>query len=348
MADPSCAAAGYGLAQVALRDGRAQDAVALYRGALERAPASGQLRYALGMALRDLGQMDEARELLSQAAAGADTSASGWTDCPDPVLAQVGSLVAGSGAHLRRAMYAYRAGDFDLEHAELLKAVDADPESANAQRRLAATYTRQGDLDSAARHFRRSLELESDHAATHYDLAEVLRAAGELDQARASYLRAIELSPDFVDPRARLGDLAFARGRFDEAAAFYAEVLDLSEGNEPLRIPYALALVRTGQRELGLEQLTLALDRVPPADPAQHLQLTEMLLVLGAVDAAVERLELFLDPQVDRALRARASMWLGSVAIGRGDVAVGREQLETALELDPSLEQARQLLEQAG
>ena len=344
----AAASASYGLAQLALRDGRPRDAVSIYRQALERAPESAQLRYALGMALRDLGELDEARDQLGKATAGAGTSTSGWLDCSDPVLAEVGDLASGAGVHLRRAMYAFRAGDFELEHEELLHAVEADPENAEAQRRLAATYAKRGELEQATQHFDRSLELEPEHAATVYDLAEVTRASGQLDQARALYRQALELSPGFPNPHARLADLAFSQGRLDEAVEHYSEVLELSEEYEELRIPFALALVRSGERDRGLEQLSLALERVPPEDPEQHLQLTEMLLILGGVDAAVERLALFLGPETDVSLRARANMWLGSVAIGRGDVAAGKRQLETALELDPTLEQARQLLEGSG
>ena len=60
------AVARKGLGEIALREGRFNEAVDHLEAALERAPNAAQVRYSLGMAYRGQGRLEQARAQLAK------------------------------------------------------------------------------------------------------------------------------------------------------------------------------------------------------------------------------------------------------------------------------------------
>ena len=356
--DSACAAAHYGLGLEALERGAVSDAVSLFGRSLDLDPSLTQPRYALGMALRDLGDLEAASRELSRVAEAPALSTATWQGCADPILEQVRQRAGGSSVHLMRATLARQRGDSDLEIAEFELAIKADPGSVLARRGLAARFVEDDFLDRALSELEAVVRLEPDNAESRFDLGEVQRVLGRLAEAEQNYLQALEISPTLLPALRQLGGLYFAQKRFPEAAQIYRRALEVQVAakggpevaSEPpaarddLRIPLAISLMQSGDRQGAVHQLDRALVDREGSVSADHLRLVEMLLLFGGVDQALKRLEPYLAVPVDGQLRARAHMWIGSVALGRSQAELGRQHLRIALEIDPSLEQARRML----
>jgi len=256
-----------------------------------------------------------------------------------------------------RATVARQRGNSDLEIEEMELATEADPGNVLARRGLAARLIEDDQLDRALFELEEVVRLEPDNAENRFDLGELQRVLGQLSEAEQSYLQALEMSPNLLPALRQLGGLYFAQKRFPEAARIYGQAVEThgtmtgapeaasrTPARDDLRIPLALSLMQSGDRQGAIQQLDRALAEREGTVSADHLRLVEMLLLFGGVDQALNRLESYLSARVDGQLRARAHMWIGSVALGRDQAELGRGHLRTALEIDPNLEQARRML----
>ncbi len=346
-ADPRCAAAHYGRGEAArlLADSTAADH---YRRALAIEEDLAAARYALALLLRESGDIEGARRELSKVeVGGVAVAAATWQGCADPVLTSLSYRVVGAAPHLLRAAVAHFDGDSERELAELERALELAPEDAVVHKSLAAVRWHLGELDEADHHYREAVRLAPGVAAYRFDLGELERTRGNLDRATALYRQALEIAPSFALARFRLAQIDLAAERFAEAAAGFDRVLEDDPEEKRAYMPRAIALLQAGRREQAVGALGEALEIAPPVDPNERVQATEMLLLLGAVDRAVALLEGQLAAGLPATAAARAEMWLGSVALGRGQREPAIEHLERSVSLDPTLERASLWLTEA-
>ncbi len=212
-ADPACAAARYGRGEVARLRSEWPVAVDHYRAALEMAPDSDQIRYALGIALRQSGRIEEARTQLQQITARVTAGSATWEGCADPVLADIGRLATGVAVHLTRGALAYFDGDLATEVEEYGKAVEADKSDAEARKRHASALLRSGRLDEAVAEYEEAQRLDPLDAIPFFDLAEIRRSQGRLDEAEDLYRAALERNPQLDRALLQLGAIALTEGR---------------------------------------------------------------------------------------------------------------------------------------
>ncbi len=82
-------------------------------------------------------------------------------------------------------------------------------------------------LDEAAGCYRRALELQPDFAEAHNGLGGILKKQGKLEEAAVRCRRALELQPDFAGVHNTLGVILSAQGNSDEAIACFQRTLEL-------------------------------------------------------------------------------------------------------------------------
>ncbi len=197
---------------------------------------------------------------------------------------------------------------------------------------LGTYFSGQGDLDRAREEFTKALQLEPQRAEAHYNLANILFRQGSLEAAEAGYREAIRRNPHYESAHLALGLLHERRGETAAAEKKYREVIH----NLPFSpLPYLnlarLFLVEDKPREAveilnrGLEQtegrwefyLYLGLARSRSGETAEAIAALEKG-VEAAPGALPLRLELGRLLAADPAGRDRA-----------------REHLEAALRIDP-------------
>jgi len=152
------------------------------------------------------------------------------------------------------------------------RAVELNPGDAIAQYRLGAEYLRQEQPELAIEHLEQAYRLNPEDQSTLNALHNVLRLNGKTeeanrikqkltellrkrDQANANALKAVKLNNEGAGLE-KAGDL---RGALDR----YRQALDLYPSHVPIRVNYAVALLRLGQWREGLNQLHEALQRDP-------------------------------------------------------------------------------------
>ena len=91
---------------------------------------------------------------------------------------------------------------------------------------LGLVLHRARDTEGALASSRRAIELEPDFAEAHYNLGNMLRGRKDLDAAIASFRRCIDLAPEHAEAHCNLGNALRQKGLYADA------VLSLRRGHE--------------------------------------------------------------------------------------------------------------------
>lgn len=186
------------------REGRVQEACALYRLAVEGAPDYAKAHLNLGIGLEATGDLAGAARCHERALS---------LDPGDP----------NASYNLGRLRYVQGALP---EASRLLRdALARRPDFPQARFILACVLNAQGASADAAAQFEALLQEQPDDFGALYHYAGVLRALGRLADAKAALRRALAIQPDNTEARAALSDVLDAAGELDAAAAELGQVL---------------------------------------------------------------------------------------------------------------------------
>ena len=97
------------------------------------------------------------------------------------------------------------------------RALDLDPELADAHVNLGRHLHLAGERGRAEPHYRDAVRLDPDDPTPHYNLGVLLDECGRKDEAILAYRQAILRDPDFADAHCNLGLLLESLGRRQEA-----------------------------------------------------------------------------------------------------------------------------------
>ena len=158
-------------------------------------PEDAEAHSNLGVALNDLGQLDNAVASYMRALQIKPEYAEAHSN--------LGSALKGLG-QLDNAMASYR------------RALQINPDYATAHNNLGAALRNLGQLDNAVESYMRALEIKPDYAEAHSSLGSVLTDLGQLDNAAESCRRALQFKPDYAVAHCNLGLALLAAGRLRE------------------------------------------------------------------------------------------------------------------------------------
>jgi tetratricopeptide (TPR) repeat protein len=229
---------------VALRQGRAAEAVEALRHAADRVARPAVL-HDLAVALEQLGRIPEAEAAYEEAAARAPTDARivlGWGICAlragragDAVqrLDRARELLGGKAPtalwYWARALAAVVGGETAQAERFLEEGIERYPRSAALRNNLAAVLEQSGDLTRAEQVAQLALEEDPSLPQTSKNLGDLFYRAGRTDEAQEAYARAIQLAPRLgEDVYFKLGNIAFKAMRYQDAREFWSEVLSLN------------------------------------------------------------------------------------------------------------------------
>lgn len=252
-----------------------------------------------------------------------------------------------------------------LEEEQALEARGRDLPEARALLEKGTKLARDGDLEGAAAALERAVQLDPDLADAHFNLAVVARRQGRMDKALAELQRVIELVPDDVDAYIRLGLLYYDRKAYAEAIQTYgraatydkdsleawvglAESYEVS-GNAAAAVPaYQQAIALAGKNDQllypGLYRTAMRAGNGPVAvEAARKLQsfqaghdtfvaLGEALLLNGEPAAAIAE---FQKAVALRPTAARTFGRLGAAFARAGQTEMAVEQYVRAIQLAP-------------
>lgn len=222
-------------------------------------------------------------------------------------------------AHFNFALVLAALDETSDARVHLRRAVELEPRyAADAEVQLGEMEARAGVPERAVAHFQRAIELDPEKAEAHYDLGLALRQSGLVAEAIPAYEAALRLRPDWVEAE---GNLAFAHdqlGQEREAVVHDRRALALDPDHLPSlrRLAWTLAThpdaaLRDGEEAVRLARHGLELAR------GEDLELRAILAAAqaeaGRFDDAVRTTEeLLADVATDdqRALlRARLELY---------------------------------------
>lgn len=261
---PDEAAVWAGLGKSAAARGEHAKALEYFEAALERQPQATALHYARGLALRELGRIDDAREAL-RLRGDEDTA------FPDPIAQELLRLATGSGIHLMYGNKALRAGNLEAAARRYAQAVEANPDSADAHQSMASVLLRLDDRPRAIEHFSTALALRPDSPSLHYNLGTALVDAGQRDQAIRHFTAALELAPDYNNARFNLANALGQAGRHAEALPHWQKLLDVEGDDHATRFYAAQTFHQLGRHAEAVDLLQGLVDEDPTRERAQKL-----------------------------------------------------------------------------
>lgn len=265
----------------------------------------------------------------------------------DPSLAAAHAGLAGAHASLGYYNYAPPHDAFGRARAAARRALELEPENAEAHAVLGYVLTEYDfDWDGAERAFRRAIELNPGSPDSHRWLALALAARGLLDESVAHARTAVELDPLSPITHRGLGRHHYFRREYDEARRRQLRALEIAPGFFPAL--YLMAQIDLAESRwddaLGWIRRTEA---AAPGHPIPAGLAVHALARSGQRQEAERRYE---------ALRARAdeggvAFWLavGAIGFGRHDDAIRwleaaraeRSPFIAALTADPILDPLR-------
>jgi Tfp pilus assembly protein PilF len=208
---PDSSVAHYNMGKTFETEGKADQAMELYRRAITINPDNADAHHNLARLLGRKGQREEAishyRRALASKPDDADT-------------------------HNNLGLLLAVRGEIEASLEELQKAVQIDPNHARAYFNMGRVFAQQGDLDKAAANYHQALRLDPTEAEIRLGLGNVLARQGNLEAAIAQYQQAVKLKPTLVDAHVALARLLAAQGKKGEADMHYEEALRLMKSQK--------------------------------------------------------------------------------------------------------------------
>ncbi len=143
------------------------------------------------------------------------------------------------------------------------KALEYDPDSAQAHHGVGNVFLEQGNRDAALHEFEEAVRCEPGNAIYHRDLAVLWMQYGNSEDAVLEYYRATALGPESGDIHAEFARLLVAKGKIDEAVLQYRIAIRYSHDTAPLHYDLANALLIQGKTDAALEQYSIFIDLNP-------------------------------------------------------------------------------------
>ena len=316
-------------------------AAARLEEALRLNPAATVIHYPLAMAYRGLGDLDRARAHLDRGGARSDGRGAEGGVLPDPLMAEIYTLLRSPQSHRDLGLQAAERGDWREAARQFTLGARMAPENPVMRLNLGTALIRSGDAPAALTQLEAAVSLDPGFAAPHFLIGTLLERSGRDDEAIDRFRRAADADASMSAARLRLGDALRRTGRFEAAMPHYRQVQ-----GEQARFGEAMALVRLGRYAAALQVLDEAGERYPgePSFPhararllaaapddglrdgARALALVEGLVTEGYRTAGVAETMAMALAELGRF--AEAVEWQGramQVAAGaaRGDVARG-------------------------
>ncbi|MFN8607976.1 MAG: tetratricopeptide repeat protein [Vulcanimicrobiota bacterium] len=287
---------GVTAAELQLKMGQVEQALALVNGLLESREDNGELHYHVGriyqmqnslaFALRHLEKAVqlEPGDWRPRLSLGEIYVLQARFDQAEPQLTKVLQLSASARAHLSMAEAVRGQYRFDEALTHLRSAVELEPRNLTALTELGSLALQFGDLELGQDCLRRALEIDPTRAELFGLLAKAAQQKGDVDEAINAYRKLLDLSPQEAQPNHALGTLLAARGEHGEATRYLEKALELMRGDVQVTLDLARTYLAVGKSQEAAGLLRESFARNP-----HHLDTKTLLQELDPAAVPVDR-----------------------------------------------------------
>ena len=329
------AAQDFSKGQELASDGKDEEAITLYKRALERDPKFGRAYTSWGVSARKLGRRDEAIAAYKNALSLLDrmserekyrtlgvsylTMIRNYEEAVENYKTLVQLYPADRGGHSNLAVAYLYLRDFANALPEARRAVEIYPKNPTFRTNLALIAMYAGDFETAAKEAQEVIAQTPDFPKAYLPLAMKALTSGDIPAAEAAYARMMEKGA-FGASLATMGraDIALYQGRFKEAEALLTKGIAVDEEtkNTTAMAAKLLALAEaysaTGQTKLAMSAVEKALKL--PQDDAVRVPAARIFIAAGRHREGAE-LAATLGEQLQAHRRAYAKMLEGEIAL---------------------------------
>jgi predicted O-linked N-acetylglucosamine transferase (SPINDLY family) len=210
--------------------------------ALMLEPGYAEAHRNLGLALREMGVLDQAEACFQRALQIDPSSADTYLDLGGAVAAQ---------------------GRFDDAAACYLKAIKLEPTRMMAYNDLGLVLQEQGDLERAAQVFTKASSLDPSCTAVLVNLGRVLHQAGRSTEAIETYRQALRVDPSCAEAHNNLGASLSDIDEIDQAFEHYLEALRIEPEFKATHYNLAQLYHQIAQAESSIEHYQKILEIDP-------------------------------------------------------------------------------------
>jgi len=139
--------------------------------------------------------------------------------------------------------------------AEYLKAIEVDPDLADAHHNLGVLYKDQDKLEEAEAAWKKAIEVDPDHAAAHYNLGV---HQGKLEEAEAEYLKAIEVDPGLAAAYINLVLIYRMQSQLKKAESTYQVLINIKPNDPAILAGFAAVMKKLSKHEKSQKMLDRA------------------------------------------------------------------------------------------
>jgi tetratricopeptide (TPR) repeat protein len=251
-AEPDHFAALVRMCALRVRQGRADEAVAMLKQASDTAVGSSGAQVNLGIIFAGIGRLDEAMACYERALEADPRNANAYCN--------LGNILQARG---RR--------DEAVKHYE--QALAIRPDFPEAHSNLGNVLLALGRHDEAIRHYEEALTIKPDYAEAHCNLASALLALGRPEEATEHFVGALKIKREFPEAYHGVGLALQVLGRLPAAGRAFEQAVRLA----PLRADFHLMLANSKPFTAGDPRLA-ALERLAQE---QRLLGEEQLIALN-------------------------------------------------------------------
>lgn len=229
--------------------------------------------------------------------------------------------------------YAYeKQGDYDKALAAYRQAVTLSPLNADYLYAVGYVYERKKEWNTAVESYRRAFAIKPDDPDIAFAIGYVCEQMGKYPDAIDAYKRAIELKPDDVDAHYGLAIAAEASGRVSEAMSAYRQVVQLKPDSTNALSALAALSVKAGQWDDAIAAYETIV-KTQPDDLTAYQTLANAYRKRGRLDQAIAayREIIRLQPQ-----SAAAYTTLGNLYVQKGVYDQAVEQYQAGLRVSPN------------
>ena len=179
-----------------------------------------------------------------------------------------------------------KTGNVDEAMVHYQKALEINPDFAEAHNNLGNFLFQKGSVDEAMVHYQKALEINPDYAEAHYNLGYALLKMGNVDEAIAHLQKALQINPDYAEAHNNLGVILLQKGNVDEAITHYQKALQINPDYAEAHNNLGYALIQKGSVDEATAHFQKAL-QIKPDFAEAHKNLSNALLQKGRVDEAI-------------------------------------------------------------
>jgi protein O-mannosyl-transferase len=230
------------LASQLAKQGKLDEAIALYHTALSYKPTFPETHFFLGNAFDQLGRPDDAVAEYEKAL---------WFKPMQEQTHIFLGIVLGKQKKYTEAITNYEA------------ALVLNPDSAVTHNNLARIYHTQGRFDEAIEHYSAALEIDPNLAIAHNNLGILLLQKNNLADGTAQLREALRLNPTNSETQFNLALALNQQQQWDEAAELFSKTVSAGSPDPKAHCEFATALAHTRKTREAMSQYASALLLLP-------------------------------------------------------------------------------------